>query len=104
MSFKSFIILQFNYCPYIHERALRIVYQYKFQTLLKCDKSTSTHMKSLQYLATELSKVKNGLFPELIKEIYVFQKNEAHNLRSSNHLAEERTYEQRNMELKVFQI
>ena len=29
-------------------------------------------MESLQYLAAELSKVKNGLFPELIKEIYVF--------------------------------
>ena len=60
----------------IHERALRIVYHDKissFKTLLKRDKSTSIHMKNLQYLATELFKVKNGLSSEIMKEIFVFQ-------------------------------
>ena len=50
----------------IHERALSIVYQDKkssFVTLVKGDKSTSIHMKNLQYLATELFKVKNDSSP-----------------------------------------
>ena len=90
--FKSFIISQFNYCPIvwmchrrglnnkinnIHERALRIVYHDKissFKILLKRDKSTSIYMKKLQYLATELFKVKNGLSPEIMKEILFFKK------------------------------
>ena len=105
MLFKSFIISQFKYCPIIwmchgrglnnkinniHGRALRIVYHDKissFKTLLKRDKSTSIHMKNLQYLATELSKVKNGLYPEIMKEIFVFQESDTYNLRSRNHLA-----------------
>ena len=71
MLFKSFIISQFNYCLIVwmcdgrglntkinnmHERALRIVYQDKkssFETLLKRDKSTSTHVKKLRHLATQ---------------------------------------------------
>ena len=68
---------QFNYCPLvcmchsrglnnkinnIHKRALRIVYQDKklnLQDLLQKDKSVSIHLKNLQYLATEIYKVKN---------------------------------------------
>ena len=59
----------------LHERALRIVYQDKkssFETLLKRDKSVSIHIKNLQYLATEIFKVKNGLCPEIMKEIFIF--------------------------------
>ena len=44
-------------------------------------------MKNLQYLATELFKVKNGLSPEIMKEIFVFQESDTYNLRSGNHLA-----------------
>ena len=44
-------------------------------------------MKNLQYLATDLFKVKNDPSPEILKEILVFQKNETYNLRSGNHLA-----------------
>ena len=44
-------------------------------------------MKNLLYLATELFKVKNGLSPEIVKEIFVFQENDTYNLRSGNHLA-----------------
>ena len=44
-------------------------------------------MKNLQYLAIKLFKVKNGLSPEILKEIFVFQGNETYNLRSGNHLA-----------------
>ena len=44
--------------------AVRIVYQEKrsnFEKLLLKDKSVSVHRKNLQYLATEILKVKNGL-------------------------------------------
>ena len=69
---------QFNYCSLvwmchnrglnnkinnIHKRALRIVYQDKksnLQDLLQKDKSVSIHMKNVQYLATEICKVKNS--------------------------------------------
>ena len=47
----------------IHER----IYQNKksrFETLFKRGKSTSIHMKNLQYLASESFKVKNSLSPE----------------------------------------
>ena len=69
----------YNKINNIHERALRIVYQDKksnFETPLKCDKSTSIHIKNLQNLAAELFKVKNGLSLEIMKEFFVFQENE----------------------------
>ena len=40
-------------------------------------------MKNLQCLATELFKAKNDLSPEIMKEIFVFQKNESYNLKSA---------------------
>ena len=33
-------------------------------------------MKNLEYLATEIYKVKNGLSSELMKEVFIFQENE----------------------------
>ena len=93
MLFKSFIILQFSYCPIvwvcfgsglnnkinnIHERALRLVYQEKkfsFETLLKRHKSVSIYMKNHTYLVAEVVQVKNGHSPEITKEIFVFQEN-----------------------------
>ena len=56
------------------------------QDLLQKDKSVSIHMKSLQYLATEIYKVKNCLSPEIMKEIFIFQKNENDNFKSGAHL------------------
>ena len=38
-------------------------------------------------MATELFKVKNGLSPEIMKEIFVFREGDTDNLRSGNHLA-----------------
>ena len=43
-------------------------------------------MKNLQYLATEIYKVKNCLSPEIMKEVFIFQENENYNLRSGTHL------------------
>ena len=121
MLFQSFIIPQFNYFPIawmcqgkdlnnkinnIHEKTLRIVYQDKkssFETLLKCDKSTSIHTKKVQYLVTKLFKVKNDLSPEITKEIFVFQENETYNLWSGNHLARKNIRTTR-YGIEVFQI
>ena len=95
---------QFNYCPLvwmchsrglnnkinnIHKRALRIVYQDKksnLQDLLQKDNSVSIHMKNLQYLATEIYKVKNCFSLKIMKEVFIFQENENHNLMSGKHL------------------
>ena len=102
--FKTFLTLQFNGSPLvwmchswtfnriynIHHRALRIVYQDKkssFEKLLQKDKSVSVHMKHLQYLPTEIFKVKNDLSPLIMNEVLNFQENESYNLRSGTHLA-----------------
>ena len=68
----------------IHERALGLVYQNKlsFSELLDLDKSVTVHQKKLQVLVTEIYKVKNGIAPELIKDIFKLQ-NPLYNLRSS---------------------
>ena len=49
-------------------------------------KSVSIHMKNLQYLATEIYKVKNSLSPEIMKEVFIFQENENYSLWSGTHL------------------
>ena len=43
-------------------------------------------MKSLQCLATEVYKVKNCLSPDIMKEVFIVQENENHNLRSGTHV------------------
>ena len=87
---KTFITSQFNYCPLVwmchstglnnrinnlHKRALMIVYQDKisdFETLLKNDESVTIHVGNLHYLVSEIYKVKNNIFPEIVREIFHF--------------------------------
>ena len=64
----------------IHHRALRIVYKDKksrFEELLQKNKSVSVHMKNLQYSATEIFKVKNGLSPIIMNQVLIFRKTKA---------------------------
>ena len=96
---KAFITSQFSYCPLIwmfhsrnlnnkinriHERALRLVYQnnLSFTELLDLDNSVTVHQKNLQVLVTEIYKVKPGIAPEIMKDIFELQ-NPSYNLRSS---------------------
>ena len=44
-------------------------------------------MKNLQYFATEIYKVKNGLSPKIMKEAFIFQENENYDNRSGVPLA-----------------
>ena len=44
-------------------------------------------MKNLQYLATEIFKVKNGLSPIILNKVFNFEENESCNLRSGIYLA-----------------
>ena len=71
---NAFVISQFNYCSLIwmfhnralnnrinriHERALRLVYQYKdlpFSEPLEIDNAVTIHLRNLQVLVTEIMK------------------------------------------------
>ena len=97
---KTFVFSQFNYCPLVwmchsrklnnkinrlQERALRIVYNDKsstFYQLFEKHKSVIIHARNLQYLATEIFKVKIGIWPIIMTEIFKFCDNTTHNLRS----------------------
>ena len=98
---NAFFKSQFSYCPLVwmchsrannnkinrlHERCLRVIYsdkQSSFQTLLEKDGSVSIHNRSLQFLATEMYKVKNNLSPSIIAKLFE-QRNENCNLRNNN--------------------
>ena len=85
---KAFIEFQSSYCPliwmfcsrkmnnkinYIHERALRLVYddyEASFQDLLRRDNSVYIHHRNIQKLAIEIYKVKNNLCPEIIQTLF----------------------------------
>ena len=53
-----------------------------FYQLLEKDKSVTIHSRNLQYLATEIFKVKIGISPAIMTEILKFCENATHNLRS----------------------
>ena len=73
-----------------HERALRIVYvdySFTFEDLLNKDKSVTIHQRNLQQLAIEVFKVKIGIAPIIMNEIFTFVENNTYNLRSGMHLS-----------------
>ena len=62
----------------LQERALRIVYNDKSSTyyhLLEKDKSVTIQTRNLQYLATEIFKVKIGISSTIMTEIFKFCDN-----------------------------
>jgi len=85
---NSFILCHFSYCPLIwmfhsrklnerinkiHERALRVVYKdynSSFEELLLKDGSLTIHQRNLQKLVIEIFKVKCGLSPQILKEVF----------------------------------
>ena len=100
MTMKAFLASEFGYCPLavwmfhsrklnnrinkLQERALRIVYQdyvSSYTELLEKDESTTIHNRNFQLLATELFKVKNGLSPAFMNEIFVENAQHYYDLR-----------------------
>ena len=85
---KAFIESQFSYCPliwmfcsrkmnnkinYIHERALRLVYDdyvTSFEGLLEKDNSVCIHHRNIQKVAMEMYKIKNGLCPDFLHSFF----------------------------------
>ena len=100
MTMKGFIVFEFGYCPLVwmfhsrklnnrvnklYERELRIVYQdyaFSFTELLEKDNSTTILNRNLQLLATELFKVKDGLPPPFMNEIFVKNAQHCYDLRN----------------------
>ena len=91
---NAFVESQFSHCPlvwmfcfsrklntrinHIHERGLRIVYQdyaSSFDELLKMNNTVSIHHRNIQLVATLMFKVKNGLCPEIMKDLFQFNTN-----------------------------
>ena len=91
---NAFIESQFSYCPliwmfcysrrlntrinHIHERGLRIVYEdytSSFAELLRINESVCIHHRNIQLVAVEMFKVKNGLSPEIMKDIFQLATN-----------------------------
>ena len=99
MTMKAFIASKFDYHSLawmfhgrklssqvnkLHERTLRIVYQdyaSSFTELLEQDNSTTINKRNMQLLATELFKVKNGLSPPFINEIFLENAHHYYDLR-----------------------
>ena len=91
---KSFVISQFSYCPlvwmfhskqmnnrinHIHERALRLTYNDHVSTF----ESFTVHDRNLQILATEMYKIKCGLAPKIMQELFPLREIN-YNLRGRN--------------------
>ena len=60
----------------LHQRCLRIIYcdaQSSFQELLEKDSSVSFHEMNIQMLATEMYKVRKGLSPPEITELFTWR-------------------------------
>ena len=59
----------------VHERTLRMVYgdhNTSFLELLNIDKSVTINQRKLQYLLVEIYKVKKGISPTMMNEIFNF--------------------------------
>ena len=54
--------------------------------LLNIDKSVTIHQRNLQYLLIEIYKVKKGISPTIMNEIFQFFENPVYELRSGVHL------------------
>ena len=98
--FKAFIVSQFNYFPLLwmihtkqlnnrinslHEKALRVTFQNRnssFSKLLKLEKLASIHCRYIKYLLTEIYKVKMGLSPPVMSDIFSLNQNSSYNITS----------------------
>ena len=89
---KAFIDSQFLYCPllwmfcsrkinrkinYIHERALRLVYDdyhTSFEDLLRRNNTMSIHHRNIQQVAIEMFKIRHKVGPQLLNDLFCEKK------------------------------
>ena len=91
-----FKVFQLNYYPLVwtfhtkelnnrinslHERLIKQNRNSSFDELLKLDKTVSRDYWNLQYLSTEIFKVKMGLSPPITNDILTLGQNTSYNLR-----------------------
>ena len=94
---NAFFKSQFSYCPLawmcdsrannskinrLHERCLRIIYsdkQSSFEELL----IVSIHQRNIQVLATEMYKVRKGISPAIIAELFEHKEEHCYNRRNN---------------------
>ena len=82
----------------VHERALTLTYkdnENNFQTLLNENKETSVHQRKLQFLMTEINKIKSNYASPILHHLFQFQENTfnlwnfreiaSHNKKTSNY-------------------
>ena len=102
---NAFFKSQSSYCPLVwlchsrannskinrlHERCLRIIYsdkQSSFEELLEKDGCVSIPQRNLQVLATEMHKVRKGLSPAIITELFEHTEEHYYNLRNNAEFA-----------------
>ena len=58
----------------------------KLSELLNIDKSVTIHQRNLQYLLIQIYKVKKGISPTIMNELFQFFENPVHEPRSGVHL------------------
>ena len=76
----------------LHERCLRTTYndkQSSFNELLEKDGSLSIHERNLQFLATEMYEISNGLSTPLMKDIFPINRS-PYNLRQNSQFSRPR--------------
>ena len=96
---NMFFKAQFNYCPVIwmfhsrslnnkinrlHERCLRIIYNYKrstFEEVLAKGNSVSVHHNNIHAIAIEMYKVVSGISPEIMNEVFKLREETHYHLR-----------------------
>ena len=69
----------------LHERCLQIAYSdntSSFNELLETDNPVSVHYGNIQVLSTDLSKIVDGLSPEIMKGVFPFNENSSYNTRN----------------------
>ena len=62
----------------VQEGALRLTYkdnENSFQTLLNENNETSVHQRNVQFLMTEIYKVKNNYAPPIMDHLFQFREN-----------------------------